>query len=156
MTVRYPILRSVVLDATDARELAEFYRALLGFEYRPGDEAPSSGLPDPAGNDFLILIDPETRTQLSFQHVDQQDAPTWPRPDVPQQLHLDLSVASTAELTEQVERAVILGAKILLDRADDAGEPLFVFSDPAGHPFCIFVGPGPSTKPNDFPSEEAK
>ena len=28
----------VVLDTTDARRLAEFYRQLLGFAYRAGDE----------------------------------------------------------------------------------------------------------------------
>jgi hypothetical protein len=29
---------------------------------------------------------------------------------------------------------------LLLDRTDDQNEPLYVFADPAGHPFCIFVG----------------
>jgi len=28
---------------------------------------------------------------------------------------------------------------ILLDRNDDPDEPLYVFADLAGHPFCIFV-----------------
>ncbi len=31
--------------------------------------------------------------------------------------------------------------RILLDRFDDPEEPLYVFADPAGHPFCIFVSP---------------
>ena len=35
-----PRLCQVVLDCTDARALAEFYRALLGLVYRPGDEPP--------------------------------------------------------------------------------------------------------------------
>ncbi|MGW0888897.1 VOC family protein, partial [Micrococcus luteus] len=26
------------------------------------------------------------------------------------------------------------------DRSDDEDEPLYVFADPAGHPFCVFVG----------------
>ena len=26
-----------------------------------------------------------------------------------------------------------------LDRTDDPDEPLYVYADPAGHPFCIFV-----------------
>jgi Glyoxalase-like domain len=34
----FPVLRQVVLDTTDARTLAEFYRQLLGFSYRSGDE----------------------------------------------------------------------------------------------------------------------
>jgi len=28
---------------------------------------------------------------------------------------------------------------MLLDRSDDADEPLYVYADPAGHPFCVFV-----------------
>ena len=40
-----PTLRQVVLDCEDARSLAEFYRKLLGFHYRPGDEPPAAGTP---------------------------------------------------------------------------------------------------------------
>ena len=53
----FPALRAVVLDTTDARTLAEFYRALLGFVYRPGDEPPPAGEPDPKGADWLVLYD---------------------------------------------------------------------------------------------------
>ena len=56
------------------------------------------------------------------------------------QLHLDFTVSSPAELQTQRERAEALGAELLLDRTDDADEPLYVFADPSGHPFCIFVG----------------
>ena len=51
----FPALRAVVLDATDARAVAEFYRELLGYAYRPGDEAPPPGQPDPHGEDWLVL-----------------------------------------------------------------------------------------------------
>jgi len=44
-------LGQVVLDCTDARRLAEFYRELLGFRYRPGDERPPAGELDPRGQD---------------------------------------------------------------------------------------------------------
>ena len=54
---------------------------------------------------------------------------------------LDLTVADVGELAVQRDRALSLGAKILLDRSADADEPLYVFGDPAGHPFCIFVSP---------------
>ena len=37
-----PVLRQVVLDATDVRALAEFYRRLLDLQYRPGDEHPGA------------------------------------------------------------------------------------------------------------------
>lgn len=52
-----PTLRQVVLDCEDARSLAEFYRKLLGFHYRPGDEPPAAGPPDARGNDWLVLCD---------------------------------------------------------------------------------------------------
>ena len=137
----YPTLLSVVLDTTDARQLAEFYRALLGYEYRPGDEPPPAGEPDPAGSDWLVLVDPARKARLGFQQVEQLDASTWPKEGVPQQLHLDLGVPSAEELVAQHERALSLGARLLHDRFDDPVEPLYVYADPAGHPFCIFVSP---------------
>jgi hypothetical protein len=54
-------------------------------------------------------------------------------------LHLDLTVPTTADLDLQHQRAVTLGARLLCDRSDDREEPLRVYADPAGHPFCIFV-----------------
>ncbi len=132
----WPRLRQVVLDTTDARMLAEFYRELFGLSYRPGDEPPPAGEPDPRGADWLVL---RGSLQLAFQQVDASPAPTWPEPGVPQQLHLDGTVPSIAELDRQHERAQALGARLLLDRSDDPEEPLRVYADPAGHPFCLFV-----------------
>src|SRR5688572_24726436 len=106
MAETFPILRSVVLDTTDARGLAEFYRQLLGFEYRPGDEAPPPGDPDPNGEDWLVLVDPAGRARLAFQQVAELAPSTWPEDGVPQQLHLDLSVPSADELVVQHQRAL--------------------------------------------------
>ena len=39
----FPEFRQVVLDSTDARALAEFYRQLLGLAYRPGSGIQASG-----------------------------------------------------------------------------------------------------------------
>jgi catechol 2,3-dioxygenase-like lactoylglutathione lyase family enzyme len=135
----FPSFRSVVLDTTDARGLAEFYRDLLGFRYRNGDERPPAGQPDPLGTDFLMLVDPSTGMRLSFQQVEGLQGATWPLPDIPQQLHLDLSVSDEVELATQRDRALSLGATLLDDRSKDPNELLYVFADPAGHPFCIFV-----------------
>jgi hypothetical protein len=41
MAESYPRIAQVVLDTTDARMLAEFYRQLFGLEYRAGDEPPA-------------------------------------------------------------------------------------------------------------------
>lgn len=129
-----PVLRQVVLDTTDARALAEFYRELLGYEYRAGDEPPDDGPPD-----WLVIRDPGGNARIAFQLVDELPPSTWPANSIPQQLHLDLTVASKASLDVQHERALQLGAKLLLDRSDDEEEPLRVYADPAGHPFCIFA-----------------
>jgi hypothetical protein len=50
-------------------------------------------------------------------------------------------VETRAELDEQHERAVSLGARLPADHADDPVEPLRIYADPAAHPFCLFVGP---------------
>ncbi|MFC8620210.1 VOC family protein [Micromonospora purpureochromogenes] len=135
-----PRLCSVVLDCTDARSLAEFYRALLGLVYRPGDEPPEARQADERGRDWLVLRSPDGGPQLAFQQVDQLPETTWPENRVPQQLHLDLTVASVEELQVQHERVMRLGGRLLYDRSDDPDEPLRVYADLAGHPFCIFVG----------------
>jgi catechol 2,3-dioxygenase-like lactoylglutathione lyase family enzyme len=133
----YPRLLHTVLDTTDPRELAEFYRRLLGLRYRRGDEPPADGTTDDA--DWLVLTDSSGARRLAFQQVDSLPRTTWPRHDVPMQLHVDYTVSSADELERQRQRAESLGATILLDRTDDPDEPLYVFADPAGHPFCIFV-----------------
>lgn len=141
MSTSVPVLRSVVLDTTDARALAEFYRQLLGYYYRPGDEPPAADEPDPRGHDWLVLVAPDGRVRLAFQNVETLTPPTWPEDAVPQQVHLDLSVPSRAALAAAHERALALGARLLSERSDNPLEPLAVYADPAGHPFCIFVAP---------------
>ena len=134
----YPRVRQVVLDTEDARGLAEFYRRLFGLRYRPGDEPPPPGQPDERGRDWLVLRN-EGGIGLAFQQVTQLSRPTWPHGPHPQMLHLDTTVNSVDELTRHRDRDLELGAAVLLDRSGDADEPLYVFADPAGHPFCIFV-----------------
>lgn len=133
----YPQLLHTVLDTTDVRGLAEFYRELMGLRYRPGDEPPTEG-PDDA--DWLVLTDDAGNRKLAFQLVERLERTTWPRHDVPMQLHLDFTVSSAAELERHRQRAEALGAEVLLDRTGDEEEPLYVLADLAGHPFCIFVG----------------
>jgi hypothetical protein len=137
----YPGLRQVVLDTADARRLAEFYRQLLGYTYRAGDEPPAAGEVDERGQDWLVLCDGDGAPRVAFQQVSHLLEPTWPLDGVPQQLHLDLVVASGADLDAQHQRALGLGAHLLVDRADDELEPTRVYGDPSGHPFCIFVSP---------------
>lgn len=132
----YPQLLQTALDTTDVRSLAEFYRQLLGLVYRPGDEPPADSTTDDA--DWLVLTDSAGVRKLAFQQVDTLPRTTWPKQDVPQQLHLDMTVPDRATLDRQRDRALALGAELRLDRTDDPDEPLYVLADPAGHTFCIF------------------
>jgi hypothetical protein len=65
---------------------------------------------------------------------------TWPdNAPVPQQLHLNMTIASVEDLEVQHHRVLRLGGRLLYDRSHDPEEPLRMYADPAGHPFCIFV-----------------
>ncbi|WP_404389298.1 VOC family protein [Humibacillus xanthopallidus] len=134
----YPQLLHTVLDTTTPRRLAEFYRLLLGLQYRPGDEPPAGGEADEA--DWLVLVDGAGARKLAFQLVDELTPTTWPTHEVPMQLHVDFTVSSRDELERHRVRAEALGAELLLDRSDDPDEPLYVLADLSGHPFCLFVG----------------
>lgn len=69
--------------------------------------------------------------EQAFQRVAGWFPPRWPDPAYPQQLHLDIRVHD-AELAEH--ELIALGAT----RVPGERETGFrVFTDPAGHPFCI-------------------
>jgi len=133
----------VVLDTTDARALAEFYRQLLHLHYRPGDEPPPAGAPDPLGADWLVLRQADETPALAFQNVAHLPPATWPDGPHPQMLHLDMTVPSSTDLDLAHQRVLDLGGRLLFDRSDDDEEPLRVYADPSGHPFCIFVSIAP-------------
>ena len=63
----YPTLLHTVLDTTEPRRLAEFYRELLGLQYRPGDEPPADG--NVVDADWLVLTDADGVSKLAFQEV---------------------------------------------------------------------------------------
>ena len=128
------------MDTTGPRRLTKSCRQLSGLRYRPGDEPPAPGQPDPAGQDWLILTSPASGPAIAFQKVAELPEATWPDGPVPQQSHLDSTVPTEADLDVQHERALALGARLLQDRSDDPEEQLRVYADPSGHPFCIIVG----------------
>jgi hypothetical protein len=66
---------------------------------------------------------------------------TWPDAKVPQQLHFDMTVASLDELNSMHSKVLALGGSLLFDRSDSQEEPLRVYADLDGQPFCIFVAP---------------
>lgn len=67
---------------------------------------------------------------VMFQQISDHSPPRWPDPAHPQQARLDLLVD---DLDQGEDRARELGAS----RLNADGERFRVFSDPAGHPFCL-------------------
>jgi catechol 2,3-dioxygenase-like lactoylglutathione lyase family enzyme len=139
-----PRLRSVVLDTTDPRRLADFYHRLLGYPYGSGSDPSAGGRTDQSDDevDWVLLEISPGGPHLAFQQVDELPESTWPTTEVPQQLHLDLTVPDKKALAEQHRRALDLGARLLVDESDDPDEPIYIYADPDGHPFCIFVPAG--------------
>lgn len=135
----FPVLMHAAVDTTDCRGLAESYREFLGLRYRPGDEVAADGEDDA---DWLVLLDADGGRVLAFNQVSALARPTWPTDEPPKQMHHDSRVATVAELERQRRRAEDLGARLLYDRSEDDGEPLYALADPARHPFCILVSAG--------------
>ncbi len=133
----HPVVLHTAVDARDCRGLAEFYRELLGLHYRAGEEPPTDGGPDDA--DWLVLLDDDGHRVLTVQEKKDTRPATWPSEEVPMQMHMDFTVPTVEDLERHRARAEALGARLLYDRSQDEGEPLYVLADPAGHPFCLLV-----------------
>lgn len=113
-------MRAVVLDCPEPRALAEFYRELVGGEITYADE------------EWVSLRDGDT-VLLSFQLAPDHQPPTWPEPERPQQLHLDVTVEE-AQLDEAEQKVLALGAR----KHDlQPGGSWRVYVDPVGHLFCF-------------------
>ena len=120
---------AIVLDCPDPMALAGFYAALLRWEAPRWGEAVDQ---DGAEDDWVEVVDPAGGPTMSFQRDPAYRAPTWPDPERPQMVHLDVRVA---DLAAEHERVVRLGAAPLTD----AGGSFRVYADPVGHPFCLCV-----------------
>ncbi len=118
-------ITGVVLGAPDARELAEFYRRLLGWE-TGANEA-----------DWVTLRPPGGGIGLSFQTETLHVPPVWPASPGDQQMmvHLDIEVD---DLEAAGEHVVAAGAVLAEFQPQ---EYVRVYLDPAGHPFCLWVMP---------------
>ncbi len=111
-------LHGIVVDCPDPDALASFYQELLGM-IRVQD-----------GGDFVVIGDSPDRPGVAFARAAGFTAPTWPAPDVQQQMHFDVFVD---DLDAAEKAAVALGAR----RLTGGGERFRVFADPVGHPFCL-------------------
>ena len=115
-------MTGVVLDSPDARELAAFYRRLLGWASK--DDEP----------EWVTLMASAGGAGLSFQSEPRYRRPTWPsEPDSQQMMvHLDIEVD---DLDAAVAYAQACGA-VLADYQPQTH--VRVCLDPAGHPFCLY------------------
>lgn len=116
-------LSGFVIGAPDPRELAGFYRRLLGWQVR--DDAP----------DWVVLRSPAIGPTIAFQREERFRPPVWPADGDHQQMlmHLDIEVD---DLEAAVTHAVDCGAR-LADFQPQAH--VRVCLDPVGHPFCLYV-----------------
>ena len=123
MTLPFMRLSGIVLDSPNARELAAFYRRLLGWTAEKDEP------------NWVKLSPPGGGPGLSFQSEPEYVPPKWPSNRSHQQmmLHLDIEVQDLAAASEH---ATECGATL----ADfQPQEHVRVFLDSAGHPFCLWV-----------------
>ncbi|PRY41369.1 VOC family protein [Umezawaea tangerina] len=109
-------LSTVVLDCSDPGPLAEFYRAITGWEVTSGDA------------DCVYLGG--DGVQLALVRVEGHRPPSWPGPD--KQAHLDFHVA---DVDEAVGRLLALGATKPGFQPGDG--QWVVLADPQGHLLCL-------------------
>ena len=111
------------MDAPDARELAGFYRQLLGWEVAKDEP------------DWVTLRPAGGGAGLSFQTERAYVRPVWPaRPGEPQMsMHLEIEVD---DLDAACAAAQAAGATLAEYQPQ---ENVRVHLDPAGHPFCLFL-----------------
>jgi catechol 2,3-dioxygenase-like lactoylglutathione lyase family enzyme len=109
----------VVIDSPDPRGLAEFYSELLGLPITYESE------------DWVVIAEDDHTSGFAFQLAPDHQPPAWPDPSRPQQFHIDVIVEDPDRADVQV--VAIGGIRIA------HGE--HVYSDPAGHPFCLVNRP---------------
>jgi hypothetical protein len=108
----------VALDCPEPRELAEFYRAIVGGEIVKEYD------------DWVELRTANAAT-VAFQRAPDLVVPAWPDGG-PQQAHLDFDVADLDE-----GEWAVLGVGARKATVQPQPNDWRVFLDPVGHPFCL-------------------
>jgi len=117
-------LTTVNIGAPDPGALARFYELLLGWKIRV--EEP----------DWVVLKNPADGVTLSFQTESSYVRPVWPPEPAKQQMMLHLEIR-VEDLRAAAEHAMACGATFADHQPQ---EDVRVFFDPAGHPFCLWLG----------------
>jgi predicted enzyme related to lactoylglutathione lyase len=114
-------LGAIAVDCGDPARLAEFYRALTGWDIGFSNEA------------FAALRGKDGGVYLTMHRVADHRPPDWPGPGTaPKQMHLDFAVS---DLESSQARAIEAGAVLAGHQPDP--DRFRVLLDPAGHPFCL-------------------
>jgi catechol 2,3-dioxygenase-like lactoylglutathione lyase family enzyme len=134
---RAPELRvtSVTIGAPDPRALAAFYARLLGWAITAAEPA-RPGFPPEDGWAQLHPSAGQQGPTLNFEYEAQYVRPVWPSVAGQQHIteHLDIAVR---DLDESVAWAIGNGATLA---GYQPQQNVRVLLDPAGHPFCLFLG----------------
>lgn len=113
------LIHGVVVDCADPGKLSEFWRQVLGYEYRHREEDDWCSL-QPAGGGGPYL---------SFDKVPEGKV-------VKNRVHLDIRPEGRTR-DEERERLEGLGATTLRLVADNPDDVHYIMADPEGNEFCI-------------------
>lgn len=116
---RAGVVTTIVLDCKSPAALAEFWGTLLDLPVADKSE------------DWWQLEPMPSGVSLAFQKVEKHRPPNASRP---QQVHVDVRVEDLAASEELV---LLNGGRVLSDLHPGDGKPWRVYTDPAGHPFCL-------------------
>lgn len=117
-------LTTVNISAPDPGALARFYQRLLGWEI--GAEEP----------DWVVLRSPDGGVGLAVQTETSYARPTWPAGPGDQQMMMHLEI-QVDDLAAAGAHATAAGATLAEHQPQD---DVRVYLDPAGHPFCLWLG----------------
>lgn len=115
----------VNLGCRDVPALLAFYQRLLGWEV------------EESSTEWAVLRDPAGGVALAFQAEPHHVPPVWPPrgpEDQQMQLHLEIEVEDLAAASAHAESC---GAPASASQPQD---DVRVHVDPAGHPFCLYLG----------------
>jgi len=116
---------TVNLSSSDPQALSRFYAALLGMEVTVDEPE-------------WVVIAGQDNVPLAFELDQHFQPPVWPsEPGRPvTQLHLEVQVS---DLEGALAHALECGARLADHQPQD---DVRVCLDPAGHPFCLYLGEG--------------
>lgn len=114
-------LLGFIIDCPDPMALAVFYSEVTGHGLMEGSSEGSAGIAF-------------GQVGLTFARVENYRPPRWPDDEHPKQFHLDFEV----DVFEPEHRRVVaLGATLHRRVVAPDGYGWQVYTDPAGHPFCL-------------------